>query len=224
MVDKCDVCGFQLEPNSRYCGKCGVDLRETKHPEGMPINELLDNAQDLIKIMSMEENPKKDNVILWCHLHALCNSYTKEFPDFLMMSILFAGGQKCLGFCDCHVCSQGYRQLLAWLTKTKEGKTAKLTAQSREVVIRARNTEINGVTFDIARIASRFKEKVADQALSKKDGSDSPKHTPGKIIIEISSDILEEAVIKVLKSEKGREIIQSVTRNYSKKAKSNRYS
>jgi hypothetical protein len=217
MLDKCDICGFQLEPNSRYCGGCGVDLKETNRPEYVPIDKILDNAQDTINALSMQEKPKKDEVIFWCHLHALCNSYEKEFPDFLMISLLLAGGKKYLGFCECHVCSQGYRQLLAWLTKTKEGKEAKLTAQSREVVIRARNTEINGISFDISRISSGLKEKETDQALPKKDRSNFPKPSTGKITIEIGSDVLEEAVIKVLNSEKGREIIQSVPRKYAKR-------
>ena len=217
MDNICDICGFQVEPNSRYCGGCGVDLKEPKRSDGVPVDDLLDNAQDAIKVLSMQEKPKKDDVIFWCHLHALCNSYEKKFTDFLMISLLLAGGTKYLGFCECHVCSQGYRQLLAWLTKTKEGKEAKLTAQSREVVIRARNTEINGISFDISRISSGLKEKETAQSSPKKDRPDPPKSPPGKITIEIGSDVLEEAVIKVLNSERGRGIIQSVPRKYTKK-------
>jgi hypothetical protein len=219
MAEKCDVCGFRVEPNSRYCGKCGIDLRETKHPEGVPIKEILDNSQDLIKILTMSEKPNKENIILWCQIHALCNSHYIEFPDFFMIVFLLAGGEKYLGFCDCHICSQGYRQLLAWLTRTKEGKVAKLTAQSREVVIRARNTEINGVTFDISEFSSRLKEKKTDHALPKKEASTPIRPSTGKITIEIESVVLEDVVIKVLNGERGREIIQSVPRKYTKKNK-----
>jgi hypothetical protein len=219
MVDKCDVCGFQVEPNSRYCGKCGVDLRETKRLEGAPINELLDKSQDTIKSLTMQEKPKKEDIIRWCQIHSLFTSHPMEFPGFLMINLLLAGGTKYLGFCDCHVCSQGYRQLLAWLTETKEGKDAKLTAQSRDVVIRARNTGINGISFDISRISSGLKEKETEQTPPKKVTSDPIKPSTGKITIEIVSDVLEEAVIKVLTSERGREILQSVPRKYSKKKK-----
>jgi hypothetical protein len=218
MVDKCDICRFDIGPDSRYCGKCGVDLRELKGSEGSPgMSKILDEMQDFIKSISMSEKPKHEDVINWCEILAICKSFKMDFPTYLMLAIMLAKGDKYLGFCDCHVCNQGYRQLLAELAKSKDGEAAKLTAQSRDVIIKARRTEINGLSFDISR--SKNKEKKTEQTSHMERQSSSGKSSGGMISIEVDPEVLEGIVIRVLKSESGREIIQSVLRKYTKKKK-----
>jgi hypothetical protein len=39
----------------------------------------------------------------------------------------------------------------------------------------------------------------------------------GKILIELDPEVIENAVLSVLKSEKGQEIIQSIPRKYTKR-------
>jgi hypothetical protein len=220
MDNICDICGFRHGPNDRYCGRCSVDLREPKGSEGSPaIGKALDEMQELIASISMKEKPKQEDIFKWCGIRGVCNSLEMDFPMFFMLALSLAQGKKYLGFCDCHTCSQGYRQVLAWLAKSKGGEAAKLTAQSRDVILRARNTEINGLTFDISRTASKGKGiRNEDSSIGKNNGA--PRKTaPGKISIEVDPRVLEEAVINVLNSERGREIIQSVPRRYTKKKK-----
>jgi hypothetical protein len=167
----------------------------------------------------MNEKPKKENVFKWCTIRAVCDSFEMDFPMFLMIAFHLVRGDKYLGFCQCNVCSQGYRQPLAWLAISKGNENKKLTAQSRDVVIRARNTEINGLSFDISNFISKVKEN--EEKIVKSEDNP-PRQQPvncGKIVIEIGSEALENAVCMVLKSEKGREIIQSVPRKYTKKNK-----
>ena len=218
MANTCDICGFNPGPNDRYCGKCSVDLREPKGSEGSPtIGKILDETQELLKSISMNEKPKQENVFKWCGIRGLCNSFEMDFPMFLMIGLALAKGDKYLGFCECHTCNQGYRQLLAWLAKSKGGEAAaKLTAQSRDVIIRARNTEINGLSFDVSRALPKGKEKTADQSPPGKDPARSNKSSTGKISIDIDPEVLEGIIVNVLKSERGREIIQSVPRKYRK--------
>jgi hypothetical protein len=217
MVYTCDICGFNHNPNDRYCGKCSVDLKEPKGSEGSPeINKILDEMQELITSISMSEKPKQEDVFKWCGIRGVCNSFEMDFPMFFMIAFALAKGDKYIGFCDCHLCNQGYRQLLAWLVKSKGGAAAKITAQSRDVIIRAKKTEINGLSFKISRSLPEGKEKKTQETSDDKISRASDKTSTGKISVEIDSEVIEDAVIRILKSERGREIIQSVPRKYPK--------
>jgi len=217
MVYTCDICGFNHGSTDRYCGKCSVDLKEPKGSEGSPeIIKILDEMQELITSISMSEKPKKEDVFKWCGIRGICNSFEIDFPMFFMIALALAKGDKYIGFCDCHSCSQGYRQLLSWLATAKGGKAAKLTAQSRDVIIRARNTKIDGISFDISRALPKGTEKKTEELSHEKNRASPGKQSKGKIAVEIDSEVLEDVVIKILNSERGREIIQSVPRKYTK--------
>lgn len=86
-------------------------------------------------------------------------------------------------------------------------KKKNLTAQSREIVIKSSYDKIDGMTYDISELLGKYFEKpvksIEWRELPEKTASN------GKIIIEIDSEVLENSVFNVLKSEKGREIIRS---------------
>jgi bisphosphoglycerate-dependent phosphoglycerate mutase len=75
-----------------------------------------------------------------------------------MLALLLAQGKKFIGFCDCDLCNQGSRQILARLAKSKDGEAGKLTAESRDVILRARNTEITVLSFDISKALPKEKK------------------------------------------------------------------
>jgi hypothetical protein len=215
MDNICDICGFRHGPNDRYCGRCSVDLREPKGSAGsQAFGNILDEMQQVIKSLLMDAKPKQEKVLKWCGIHALCNSHEMDFPMFFMIALALAQGDRYLGFCDCHLCNQGYRQILAWLAKSKGGEASQLTAESRDVIIRARNTEINGLSFDISKALPKERRNEGGTPWSTVA---SGKNIPGKITIEVDPGVLEDAVISIMKSERGREIIQSVPREKSEK-------
>ncbi len=221
-INTCDICGFHHGPNDRYCRRCSVDLREPKGSEGsLAIEKALDEMQEIITSISMKEKPKEEDIFKWCGIRGACNSLEMDFPMFFMIALSLAQGKKYIGFCDCQTCSQGYRQVLAWLAKSKGGEATKLTAQSRDVILRARNTDIYGLTFDISRPNPKGKEKKTEDTLSVKKDTSSEKSSAGRVSIEIDPGVLEDVVINVLKSERGREIFQSVPRRYTKKSRKN---
>jgi hypothetical protein len=88
----------------------------------------------------------------------------------------------------------------------------KLTAQSREVVIKASYDKIDGMTYDFSKLMQ--KDEGEKESKVPQDGEKlTPRRTNnGKIVIELDPVILEDAVFAVLKSEKGQEIIQSIPR------------
>ena len=144
MLEKCDICGFEYESTAHFCGKCGVDLREPKTVDNVTIDTTPSQPiKKKPKSSSKNEDLKDDSIIKWCLISALCNSYQMTFPIFFNLVLSFADGKKHLGFCDCPSCNRGYRELLAYVTSGTEKK--KLTASSREIVIKARETKIDGM-------------------------------------------------------------------------------
>ena len=123
MVDKCDICGFDIEPNARYCGGCNVDLREPKGHDEPTMNR---RKAKLEKTDQKKPKKKKEfddeNVMKWCTVRALCNTYEMTFPIFFFLVVMLASGNKKLGFCGCATCDQGYRELLASTTSITENK------------------------------------------------------------------------------------------------------
>lgn len=213
MVDKCDICGFEIEPNARYCGGCNVDLREPKgHDEPVMNLKKVKSTKTDEKRSSKKKDLDDENVMKWCTVRSLCDSFEMTFPIFFFLVIMLASGNKKLGFCDCPTCNQGYRELLASTTSVTENK--KLTAQSREIVIKAREKKIAGISFDIPDFVEVIKKKDGQSPVSEAKESTQRPSASGKITIEIDPVVLENAVFNVLKSERGREIIQSVPRKY----------
>ena len=215
MIEKCDICGFEYESTAHFCGKCGVDLREPKTVDNVTLDTTPPQPiKKKSKSSSKNEDIKDDSIIKWCLISALCNSYQMTFPIFINLVLSFADGKKHLGFCDCPACNRGYRELLAYVTSGTEKK--KLTASSREIVIKARETKIDGMKFDVSHFLSR--ENIAGDDKSK-PGHELPRKeqvNADKITIEINPDVLENAVYNILKSERGRVLIQQIKKEKRK--------
>lgn len=162
------------------------------------------------KVSSKDRKPENEKVIHWCAIHSACSSFSMTFPLFLTVVFLLAKGDKTLGFCDCPVCNQGYRELQAWIKNGTEKKN--LTANSREIVIEARNEKIDGMNYDISKLLENVEGKNIEKSAPEGAESVARKSASGKIIIEIDSDVLEDAVFNVLRSERGQEVIRSTPR------------
>jgi hypothetical protein len=215
MLEKCDICGFEYESTAHFCGKCGVDLTEPKKSDDKPIDSVPPQPiKKKPKSSSKNEDIKNDSIIKWCLISALCNSYQMTFPIFVNLILTFAEGKKHLGFCDCPACNRGYRELLAFVTSGTEKK--KLTASSREIVIKARETKIDGMKLDISQFLSREKIEGEDKPKPDNELPKKEQRNTDKITIEIDPDVLENAVFNVLKSEKGRDLIQQIKKQKRK--------
>ena len=216
MVNKCDICGSTPEPNARYCGVCGVDLREPKGSENVNTDtEPASPKKTKAKVSSKKKGSDNEDVIHWHSVRAMCNQYAMSFPNFFILMMVFGRGEKKLGFCDCGSCNQGYREMLAIIANVTEKK--KLTAQSREIVIKARGEQIDGHTIDFSTLISKMQEKEGNEQPEEKQESISRRANNGKIVIELDPEILEDAVFTILKSEKAKELIQSIPRRRKKK-------
>jgi hypothetical protein len=216
MVNKCDICGSITEPNARYCGGCGVDLREPRGTENVDIDtEPHKPKKAKAKESSKKKSSDNEDVIHWHSVRAMCNQYAISFPNFFFLMMLLGRGEKKLGFCDCASCNQGYREMLATIANVTEKK--KLTAQSREIVIKARGEQIDGHTIDFSTLISKMQEKEGNKQPEEKQESIPQRVNTGKILIELDPEVIENAVLSVLKSEKGQEIIQSIPRKYTKR-------
>lgn len=172
------------------------------------------NPVDKEKSGSKKKPPSDEKIIHWHSIKTICNSHDMDFPLFLNLILIFAKGEKKLGFCDCTSCNRGYRELQAWVINATEKK--KLTAQSREVVIKSSYDKIDGMSFDISDFLHRNGEPN-NEKISEHNESPAKKIPSGKITIEIDSNVLENAVFNILKSKRGREIIQSIPRKHTKR-------
>ena len=215
MSKKCDICGFDYEPTAHYCGGCNVDLREPRGSENVNIDIEPNKPK---KPKAKESSKKKDSdnkdVIHWHSVRAMCNQYAMSFPNFLILMMILGGGEKKLGFCDCASCNIGYREMLALFANVKEKK--KLTAHSREIIIKARGEKIDGYTIDFSGLIGKMQEKEVSEQPAEKQESISQQTNTGKIVIEIDPVVLENAVFAVLKSERGQEAIRSVPKKKTK--------
>jgi len=211
MLEKCDICGFEHESTAHFCGKCGVDLREPRVSNDMIIDtKPLEPVRKKPRSASKKDgrDTKPDDVINWCLISALCNSFEMTFPIFFNLVLTFADSRKQLGFCDCAACNRGYRELLAYITNHTENK--KLRASSREIVIKARDTKIDGMKFDVSHFLSRGNTPGDNKPNQGNELRKVEKVGTDKILIEIDSEVLENAVFNVLKSEEGRGIIRQI--------------
>ena len=125
-----------------------------------------------------------------------------------MIIILLAEGESELGFCDCNICNQGYREIVAAL-KNASGKR-RLTANSREVV-----KEVHGK--DITKYKVNFFEmlrKLDNDRLGKVKAKDPSGKENRKIItINIEESVFEKILMKILSTEKGQRLLKDVLDN-----------
>ena len=210
----CDICGFKNPGDPHFCGGCGVDMRDPKNPENVKVSE---NAREIPKknssFNSFKAQKKEESVIKWCAIRATCNSFSMTYPMFFSLVLSLAQGRLKLGFCGCNSCQQGYRELLAEFAHNEGRKN--VTTSSREIVIKAREIDLNGLNIDI----SEFLKKLGPS--SKQEDSPEPnaksrRRDSGKIVIELDKAIIENTVLDVLSSEAGRKIIKDVSRPQKK--------
>jgi len=207
MANKCDICGFNYGPNDHFCGGCNVDLREPKGPETLTIRKKNSKPPNKPKDTTKKKESKDEDVLHWHTIKALCGREI-SFPYFFYVMMVLGQGDKQLGFCDCTSCNQGYREMLTAITNVRENK--KLTPQSREIVIKAREVTIDGVKFDISKMIRNDEENKEIKDPQNYQESIPRQPNNGKIVIEIDPGILEDAIFTVLKSETGQEIIRSI--------------
>ena len=140
-------------------------------------------------------------------------SFNMTFPYFLLLNVLLAEGKKDLGFCDCHICREGYRELYVYLKNLKGNK--KLKTSNREVVIESLEADFPSLSYNIPELITGIPQpNTQDNSVVKGPGKNS------KISIEIDAHVLEEVVYHILSSERGQALIQkysgpdSVYHNY----------
>lgn len=194
-----------------FCGGCNVDLREPKGSDTLNATEEKKEAgKKKTKASSKNETSENENVIKWCVIQGWCNSYRMSFPLFFNLVSMLARGEKKLGFCHCSACNQGYREMIATIASGTENK--KVTAQSREIVIKARGAKIDGLIFDFPEFLEMIKKKKGDNRVHENEDPKPQRSNSGKIVVEIDPGVLENAVFAVLNSERGQEVIRSVPR------------
>lgn len=211
---KCDICGFVLEPDARFCNGCGVDLKEPDTADNVNVNTKIPQpAKKNTKPSPEQETPDNEKVLKWCVIQSWCNTSRMSFSRFFNLVVILASGEMKLGFCDCSACNQGYREMLA-MVADPTGK--KITAQSRDIVIKARGRKIDGFALDISEFLRMIKEKEESNHAHEKENPKPQRPNTIKIMIEIDPGVLENAVFAVLKSERGQEAIRSVPRKNAK--------
>lgn len=193
-----------------------MDLRESSGSENVNIDtEPVNPKKTKAKVSSKKQDPDNEDIIHWHSVRAMCNQYSMSFQNFFFLMAIFGCGEKKLGFCDCASCNLGYRDMLALIANVTEKK--KLTAQSREIVIKARGEQIDGHTIDFAKMINKIQEKERNKQPEEKQELIPRRTNSGKILIELDPEVIENAVFSVLKSEKGQEIIRSIPKRRKKK-------
>jgi hypothetical protein len=201
MVTKCDICGFPIVGQQNYCGGCGLDLREQRGEKKREIRSPEMKSPSYPRKEKEDENPF--SVIKWCWLK------WGELPHVLVMIALLAKGKSKLGFCGCAACNQGYREWLAF-SNDPDGER-QLKASSREIVVKAREDDFTKITLDVAHLINTTGSKERDGTNQASPIAISPviRSGEGKIFIELDESVIERAVLNVLSSEQGQNIIKT---------------
>ena len=212
MITKCDICGFPIVGQQNYCNGCGVDLRVSKENKIGDIPTLKSKVRPPPR--KEIENEKTIPVIKWCWLK------WGELPHVLAMIALLAQGKSELGFCECAACNQGYREWLAFTTNL-DGKE-NLNASSREIVKRAREEDFTDITLNVANLVNNLGSKGKDLTNQVTTAPTAPIHrtSEGKILIELDESVIERAVLNVLSSEEGQNILKNAYSPKKRKKKS----
>ena len=208
MVLICDNCGTKNIGEPNFCIGCGVDLRESGEPglEKKKDRKKRDEVKSRIDKNPKNQQKEKDlieqfRIIKWCWLK------TYDMPYVFIFISLLAQGKSRLGFCDCTICNQGYREFLAF-KELLDGK--KVSSHSRDIVKKARDQDMSKISWDLSDLLLNY--SFFDDQETPRNKITTPVQKPvagkGKILIEIDEDIIENAVVKILQSEKGQQIIQ----------------
>lgn len=215
MVTKCDICGFPIVGQQNYCNGCGVDLRESAG----------DTVENLLKpTIRQRKNPSKPpgkdsnedplRIVKWCWIRNF------QLPHVLVLLSSLAQGKSELGFCGCATCNQGYREMLAFIAKIDGKKN--VNSASREIVQEAQGVDITKITFDIPELAEifRFDNKQKSASSSSTEPIQSARIEGGRLLIELDESVIERAVLNVLSSEQGQNIIKNAYSPKKRKGKS----
>lgn len=206
MVIKCDICGFLNTDTSDYCGGCGVDLRE---PRGdaveTPVKLKILRSKKPSKPPREESDENRFRIVKWCWIRNF------QLPHVLVLLSFLAEGRSVLGFCDCATCNQGYREILAFVAGVSGEK--EINPASREIVKKAQGVDITKITYSISELievlGSENKTGVAHKPIVKP--IQSARVNGGKLLIELDDAIIERAVVKVLRSEEGQNLIKKAS-------------
>jgi hypothetical protein len=85
--------------------------------------------------------------------------------------------------------------MLANITNVTANK--KLTAQSREIVTKARSEKIDGLKFDISKFLGRLGEKEGNNLTYEKGATKTQRINNEKIVIDLDPHVFENAIINV---------------------------
>ena len=193
-----------------------MDLREPKGADSSNIEMgNMKPGKTKAKASPKKKGSKDEDIIHWHSIRGICNSYEMSFPNFFVLMMVLGSGEKKLGFCDCPSCNLGYREMLATIANVTEKK--KLTAQSREIVIKARGEQIDGHKINFSKLIRKDEIKKGDEQPQEKTEPIPQRVNTGKIVIELDTEVIENAVFNFLKSEKGQELIQSTPRKRKRK-------
>jgi hypothetical protein len=189
-----------------------VDLRETQGDLTPPDDEKKPRNNRNNRVQKTKR-PGDENVMKWCGIQAILDAHEMTFQTFLILMWMLAQGHKKLKFCNCPACNKAYRDMTALIVNTTEKKN--LNANSREIVIKCRGEKIDGYTIDFSKLFHQ--EKAEGTFCQEQPAVLSHKINRGRIVIELEPEVLEETVINVLQSERGREIISSIPRRRGRK-------
>jgi hypothetical protein len=201
MENICDICGRKNIETANYCGQCGVDLKEEKS-----VSSYLPKSSKTTKRKKENAKEKADEnckVIKWCEINALMRSNDMTLPNFVLLLLLFTEEKRILGFCNCAICDLGYREYLSTVTNLTENKKTKFS--SREIVMKARETDIPAIRFNISEFLERGSKTEKDITIEPKINSLNKDQIP----VEIDRSILENVILHVLSSSKGKKLVQS---------------
>jgi hypothetical protein len=207
MTIECDICGFKTPGQPNFCSGCGVDLREQSERAVEEKKPRITNHTPKKSDPSKDELKNEDalHIIKWCWIKTL------DLPHALILLIMLVNGKSRLGFCDCPICNLGFRELLA--SKKNLIDKRNLKSSSREIVKEARSLDITKFSMDLSSLFSQTRETTT------RGNSDNKNRKDGKIIIEIDNTVIENAVLKVLASNPGQEIIRGVIKQRQKRIK-----
>lgn len=201
MLEKCDICGFQILKGAHYCNGCGVDLLEGKFEEHVKNTKKKIAPQKPDPVKSNEEDPFK--TVNWCWLKHM------SFGPTLVLMMMLAKGRAKLGFCSCALCNQGYREYLAELRSVN---VTEIKANSREIVKEAYGKDLSDVKLNLTGLFGQTTQEKSDSTNSK----EIRKSPSGGLFIEIPQEIIEAGIEKVLTGESGKKILRETLKRTRK--------
>ncbi|MEN6611462.1 MAG: hypothetical protein ABFC24_11515 [Methanoregulaceae archaeon] len=183
-----------------------MDLQKlNEEKEGNPSSHLKTRPQRNMDNKASDQ-PATETDMKWHSLSDLFSQERLTASLFFNLILTFGSGHKQLAFCDCAACDEGFRDMLALLINVTEKKNLK--ASSPEIVTRAREMDRTKFKLDFSKF---FTNKICPSSNADDPGNVSVgenSQNSGKIVIEIGSEAIENAVFNVLKSDKGQEVLR----------------